>query len=58
MGPVRELSPEELINLKDKNSIRNLNVKDFQGAIKNIPASVSKSTIKEFDDWRKEKGAA
>ena len=54
---MRELSSEELINLKDKNGIRKLNLKDFELAIKNIPASISKSTIKEFDDWRKEKGA-
>ena len=56
MQPVRELPPDELLKIKDKNAIRPLKVSDFEQAIKSQTPSVSASTIKEFDDWRKEKG--
>lgn len=56
MQPVRELPPDELLKIKDKNAIRPLKVSDFEIAIKNQAPSVSASTIKEFDDWRKDKG--
>ena len=56
MQPVRELPPDELLKIKDKNAIRPLKVSDFEIAIINQAPSVSASTIKEFDDWRKDKG--
>ena len=56
MFPVRELNPDELLKIKDSTSIRKLNVGDFESAVKSFAPSVSKSTIQEFDNWRKEKG--
>ena len=58
MMPVRELSPEELMKIEDKSKIRDLTVDDFSKAASNQPPSVSAKTIKEFDDWIKEKGQA
>jgi SpoVK/Ycf46/Vps4 family AAA+-type ATPase len=42
--------------IKDSTSIRKLNLNDFKKAVSSQPPSVSRHTIKEFDDWRKEKG--
>lgn len=56
MMPVRELTSEQLMELKDKSAIRGLTVADFATAIKNQPQSVSAKTIQEFTDWQKEKG--
>ena len=56
MQPVRELPPDQLLQIKDSSAIRPLHVSDFEKAIKSQPPSVSKSTIVEFDNWRKEKG--
>ena len=56
MVPVRELSTEELMNLKDMTSIRPLGLNDFKSSLKINAPSVSTGTITEFDDWRKSKG--
>ena len=58
MFPIRELNPDELLKLESKDKIRKLNVQDFAKAVKSFAPSVSKHTIKEFDDWRKDKGQA
>jgi hypothetical protein len=46
------------LTIKDKSAIRPIEVSDFAIAIENQQPSVSHSTIKEFDDWRKDKGQA
>jgi len=56
MFPIRELPPDQLLSIKDSSAIRKLSVGDFEAACKSFSPSVSKHTIKEFDDWRKEKG--
>lgn len=56
MFPIRELKPEELLSIKDSSAIRKLNLTDFENARKTFAPSVSKATIQEFDNWRKEKG--
>jgi SpoVK/Ycf46/Vps4 family AAA+-type ATPase len=58
MFPVRELAPEDLLKLKDSSAIRKIGLEDFKNAVKNFAPSVSKQTIKEFDNWRKDKGQA
>ena len=42
--------------IKDNSEIRKLQVSDFQKAVQSQPPSVSSKSIKEFDDWRKDKG--
>lgn len=54
MEPVRELPPDKLLEIKDQSAIRKLVVADFEKAIKTTAPSVSKATIQEFDDWRKD----
>lgn len=56
MQPVRELNPDDLLKIQDKNQIRKLTVADFEKATKSVAPSVSKHTIQEFDNWRREKG--
>jgi len=56
MHPIRELPPDQILKIKDTSSIRKLSVDDFKKAVSSQPPSVSKHSIKEFDDWRKEKG--
>jgi spastin len=58
MLPVRELPTEELLQIKDVNDIRGIEMRDVEAALKIIVPSVSKHTIQEFEKWRKEKGQA
>jgi len=58
MVPVRELTTEKLMEIKDMNEIRQISLEDIKKATKVVTASVSKATIDEFEDWRKDKGAA
>ena len=51
MLPVRELTSEQLSELKDKNDLRPLSLIDFQNARKAIAPSVSEATIEEFMAW-------
>ena len=53
MIPMRELSTEELMNLKDLSKIRPIALSDFRESLKMNQPSVSKSTLDEFDEWRK-----
>ena len=57
MIPMRELSTEELMNLQDLSKIRPIALADFRQSIKMNQPSVSKSTLDEFEEWRKSKGA-
>ena len=56
MIPVRELPTEQLMNLKDVGSIREISLDDFKQSLKTNAPSVSKATIEEFDEWRRSKG--
>lgn len=56
MMPVREIPTEQLLQLKDMNDIRAVDLRDFNSAILQVAPSVSKQSILEFDKWRREKG--
>ena len=56
MIPVRQLPTEELMKLTDTSQIRPISLVDFRQSLKTNSPSVSKATMKEFDDWRKSKG--
>ena len=58
MMPVREIPTEFLLQIKDMNDIRAVDIRDFHSALKQVVPSVSKQSIMEFDKWRKEKGQA
>lgn len=51
MFPVRELSTEQLMAIKDTNEIRAINLSDFVNALKSFAPSVSKATLNEFEAW-------
>eukprot|EP00347_Sterkiella_histriomuscorum_P015149 403358134 len=56
MAPIREISTERLLEIKDMSEIRPINLQDFQQSLGRVVASVSHHSIKEFDEWRQEKG--
>jgi|LauGreDrversion4_2_1035121.scaffolds.fasta_scaffold484388_2 SpoVK/Ycf46/Vps4 family AAA+-type ATPase len=56
MMPVREIPTDQLLQIKDMNEIRPIELKDFQSAMRSVVPSVSKHTIVELENWRKEKG--
>lgn len=56
MMPIREISTDDILNIKDMNEIRGSEFKDVEAALKSVVPSVSKHTIMELDVWRKEKG--
>lgn len=56
MTPVREIPTEQLMLIKDMNEIRGVELRDFEAAMKVVTPSVSKHTISELENWRKEKG--
>lgn len=58
MMPVREISTEELLKIKDMNEIRGIEIRDVEAALKIVVPSVSKHTISELESWRREKGQA
>ena len=51
MNPVRELTTEQLMQIKDTNEIRAINLQDFKAALKSFSPSVSKATLNDFDAW-------
>ena len=53
---MRELSSDELLNIKDSKAIRKVGIEDFKQAVASQSPSVSSATIAEFDKWRKDKG--
>jgi len=57
MYPMRELPPDKILNAT-KDQIRRIEVKDFDKAVKSQPPSVSKQSIMEFTNWRKQLGQA
>jgi len=56
MTPVREIPTEKLMEIKDMDEIRGIEMRDIESAMKVVVPSVSKHTILEFENWRKEKG--
>ena len=52
MSPIRELPTETLMQLKDNSELRPLCLDDFKKVLSQNQPSVSKETIKEFDDWQ------
>ena len=51
MAPVRELTTEQLMAIKDTKEIRAITVADFKAALKQFAPSVSKNTLDEFAAW-------
>lgn len=58
MAPVRELSTEQLMQIKDTSEMRAIKKSDFENALKAFAPSVSKHTLDEFMEWQKSKGQA
>jgi len=58
MIPIREVPTDELMKIEDMTSIRKTGLEDFRTSLRSNAPSVSKGTMQEFDDWRKEKGQA
>lgn len=54
MGPLRALGDRLLDTAPE--DIRPIGVKDFQNSLRNIRPSVSKTGLKEFEDWAREFG--
>ena len=48
MQPVRELTSEQLMQIKDTSEVRPITLKDFEKALKAFAPSVSKATLEEF----------
>ena len=51
MVPLRELTSEQLMNIKDTKEIRAISLADFEQALKAFQPSVSKATLQEFAQW-------
>ena len=49
MIPMRELTTDQLMNLKDTDEIRPIGLEDFRASLKSNQPSVSKATLDEFD---------
>lgn len=56
MIPLREIPPEQLINLENTEAIRPISLDDFKASLKTNSPSVSAQTIEDFDEWRRSKG--
>lgn len=56
MMPVREIPTEQLLQIKDVNDIRGVAIEDFHKAMRSVVPSVSKKSIREFENWMQEKG--
>lgn len=54
MGPLRSLG-EALLHMSMED-IRPIQFEDFQASLANIRPSVSKQSLKEFEDWAREYG--
>ena len=48
MVPLRELTSEQLMNIKDTKEIRAISLADFEQALKAFQPSVSVATLQEF----------
>ncbi len=58
MSPVRELTTEQLMAIKDTSDMRAIQFDDFRKALKQFSPSVSKATLNEFAAWQASKGQA
>ena len=58
MCPVRELSSEQLMSIKDTSEMRPISLKDYEQALKSFAPSVSKATLEDFAQWQKRNGQA
>ena len=56
MIPLREIPPDQLMNLENTEAIRPINLDDFRASLRQNAPSVSRETIEEFDAWRRSKG--
>jgi len=56
MQPLRELTQEQLLAMKDQSEMRAICIEDFKKALKACSPSVSKHTLDEFAAWQKSKG--
>jgi len=50
--PVREISPDKLLSVQEKD-IRPVSLDDFLKALKKVQPSVSKKTLKDFEEFKK-----
>ena len=56
MAPVRELTSEQLMSIKDTSEMRPIGLKDYEAALKAFAPSVSQATLDDFDSWQKRTG--
>lgn len=56
MIPLREIPPDQLVNLENTESIRPISLDDFRASFKTNAPSVSHQTIEDFNEWRRSKG--
>ena len=56
MIPLREIPPDQLMNLENREAIRPINLDDFRASLRQNAPSVSRETIEQFNEWRRSKG--
>ena len=56
MVPVREIPPDQLMNMENMEALRPIGLEDFRASLRINAPSVSNETIQEFDVWRRSKG--
>jgi SpoVK/Ycf46/Vps4 family AAA+-type ATPase len=56
MEPLREIPPNQIMQLKGAHSIRKVMFKDFEKALKNIRPTVSNQSLREYADWHRNTG--
>jgi SpoVK/Ycf46/Vps4 family AAA+-type ATPase len=57
MGPIRELRPNALKNIKAED-VRSIEEKDFQSSLKTIRPSVTKESLVRYKQWSASFGAS
>ena len=53
LGPIREMGIEQVKNVHPE-SLRNINLRDFQESLKRIRKTVSENSLKAYEKWCKE----
>ncbi len=56
MIPLREIPPEQLMDMENTTAMRPISLEDFRSSLRTNSPSVSHETIEEFDAWRRSKG--
>ena len=56
MGPVREVSPDQLRDIRPED-MRPIQLRDFEDALRHIRPTVSVSSLAKYEQWNKEFGS-